>query len=73
MSVNPRSGGLRSFNAACMNCTMLRVLKYLIVLAIFSLLAGCAKDDPDDINFFNNGWRHPEQGADDRMNDTVHY
>jgi uncharacterized protein YceK len=39
----------------------------LLAFAAALLLSGCATDE-DDRTFFNDGWRHPEAGAEKRMN-----
>jgi hypothetical protein len=38
---------------------------FAAVLLLF-ILTGCATD-AEDRAFFNTGWRHPEQGAERRM------
>lgn len=40
-----------------------------LLLAFFAALfaAGCSTSEEDRL-FFQEGWRHPEQGADERLN-----
>ena len=41
-------------------------MKALAALALALLLAGCATDN-EDRAFFNDGWIHPDEGANRRM------
>ena len=43
-------------------------VKLLLALACLLLLGGCAVNE-EDRSFFQDGWRHPEQGAEKRMNE----